>query len=96
VVNVREREARFLKAIANGRSRKASGVLNAIEAFLFDGGDQPAAAHNGGGSVAVIRVDSENVHGRLVGYPKEKQRTRGSRRESNIYDRCCLHHSFST
>src|SRR5579884_641845 len=33
----------------------------AIEAFFFGGGDQLTVFHDGGGSVAVISVDSQNV-----------------------------------
>ena len=40
VIDVRERDARFLKAVADRRHGKSRGVLHAIEALFFDRGDQ--------------------------------------------------------
>ena len=37
-------------------------MLDAIEPFLFNGGDQMAVANNRGRRIAVICIDAQNVH----------------------------------
>ena len=56
----------FLQAITDRRRGKARGVFHAIEALFFDGGNQLAVANEGGRSVAVVRIDPENVHLRII------------------------------
>ena len=69
VIDVGESEAGFLEAVANGLHGKTGGVFYAIEALFFDGGDQLAVADDRGGSVAVVGIDSQNVHERRSVYP---------------------------
>ncbi len=57
VIDFGDGDAGFLEAIANGRDGNAGGVLDAIEALLFDGRDQPAVGHQCGGGVTVVGVD---------------------------------------
>ncbi len=45
---------------------KTGGVFYAIEALFFDGGDELAVADNRSGSVAVVGIDSQNVHGMIM------------------------------
>ena len=44
------------------RDGKARGVLHAIQPLFFDGSDQLAVHHDGGGGVGVIRVDPKYDH----------------------------------
>jgi hypothetical protein len=37
-------------------------VLSPVETFLFDGPDQLAVSDEGDGSVAVVSVDTQDVH----------------------------------
>ena len=62
MIDVGESEACFLEAVANGLHGKTSGVFYAIETLFFDGGDELAVADNRSGSVAVVGIDSQNVH----------------------------------
>jgi hypothetical protein len=37
-------------------------VFDSIEAFFFDGGDELSILDKCGGGIAVVRIDSEDVH----------------------------------
>jgi hypothetical protein len=69
MIDVRESQSSFLEAEADGLHRKAGGIFNAIETFFFDGGNQLTVANYRGGSVAVVSINSENVHGMKISLP---------------------------
>jgi hypothetical protein len=69
MIDVRKSEAGFLKAEADGLRGKASGILDAIEAFFFYRRDQLPVAHYRGGSIAVVSINSEDVHGMKISLP---------------------------
>ena len=50
------------QAVFNRLGWKTGAMLDAIEPFLFNGGNQPAIANNRGRRIAVICIDAENVH----------------------------------
>lgn len=52
----------FGEAVADRVLGKTGAVLDAIEAFFFDRGDQSAVFDDCRCSIAVIRVDAEDVH----------------------------------
>lgn len=62
VVQVFESNARRLETVTNRVFRETSAMLDAIEAFFFDRGDQSAVFDDCRRSIAVIRVDAEDVH----------------------------------
>jgi len=62
VIDVREREARFLQAITNRLRGKSRRVLHAVEAFFLDCGDEPAVADDRRRSVPVVRIDPKYIH----------------------------------
>ena len=62
MVHVRKLYVCFVEAVANGMLRETGAMLDAIEAFLFDRRDQSAVFDNCRRGVAVVGVDSENVH----------------------------------
>ena len=78
VVDFRERDARGVQAVADRRRRKSRRVLHAIKAFFFDGGDQAAVRNDRRGSIAVIGIDSKDVHPEWFSLPL-RPRIRGSR-----------------
>src|SRR6266496_1252299 len=58
------------ETITDRLGREAGAMLEAIEALLFHGSDQFSILNDGGRSVAVICVDTEDVHGeRLIKSP---------------------------
>src|SRR5262245_41907282 len=63
VIDVGGRDAGHVQARLNRLMRKPGDMLDAAEAFLFDGCDELAVAHDDRRHVAVIGVDTENVHG---------------------------------
>ncbi len=62
VVYVLELYAGGVETVTKRMFRETGAMLDAIEAFFFDGGDQSAVFDDGRCSVAVIGVDAENVH----------------------------------
>src|SRR5580692_339507 len=62
VVDILQSEPRFFQAITNRLCREAGGVLNAVEAFFFDGSHKAASRDNGCRRVAVIGIYAKNVH----------------------------------
>ena len=62
VIDVFKTNTGFCETVANGLLGETGAMLDAIEAFLFDGGDQSAVFDDCCCSIAVIGVDSENVH----------------------------------
>jgi len=50
------------EAKGNRLRRKTGGVFHTVKALFFNGRHQPAVAHQRRGRVAVIRVDSKNIH----------------------------------
>jgi hypothetical protein len=69
MIDVRESQAGFLEAEANGLHGKAGGIFNAIETLFFHGGNQLAITDYRGGSVAVVSINSENVHEMKISLP---------------------------
>ena len=85
VVHVGDGDAGFLQAVANRRDREARRVLDAIEALLFDRGDELAVLHQGRRGVAVVGVDAKNIHRKDSPnlFPAET-RLRGPRRPAGV------------
>jgi hypothetical protein len=69
MIDVRESQSRFLEAEADGLHGETGGIFNAIETLFFHGGDQLTVANYRGGSVAMVSIDSENVHGMKISLP---------------------------
>ena len=65
MVQIFDSDSCGIETVSNRMRGKAGGVLAAIEAFLFNRGDQPAIFDNGCCRVAVISVDAKNVHAGL-------------------------------
>ena len=59
VVEVVRRDSTFLEAPAGGEARKPGDVFDPAEALLFGGRDELAVDDEGGGCVAVVRVQAE-------------------------------------
>ena len=68
MIDIGQGDAGFLQAIADCRRRKASGVLDAIETLFFHRRNEFAVTNKRSGSVAVVGVDSENIHFGLLAY----------------------------
>ena len=64
VLEVAKLDPRLLQAKLHRQRRQSGSVLDAAEAFLFDGGNELAIAEDGGGGVTVVGIDAENDHGR--------------------------------
>lgn len=62
MVHVFEPDVCSLKTVTNRLRGETRAMLEAIETLLFDRGDQSAVFDDCRRSIAVIRVDSENVH----------------------------------
>ncbi len=62
VVHIFEPHAGCVQAVTNRLLGKTGAMFDSIEALLFDRGDQSAVFDDCRRSIAVIRVDSENVH----------------------------------
>lgn len=62
VVDILEPDTRRVQAVTDRLLGKTGAVFDAIEAFFFDRGDQSAVFDDCRRSIAVIRVDTENVH----------------------------------
>jgi len=62
VVDFFESNDRFFETVTNRLHGETRAVFDAIEAFLFYRGDQSAVFDDCRRSIAVVRVDSENVH----------------------------------
>ena len=62
VVDLFEANAGFFQAVTNRLLGETGAVLDAIEAFFFYRGDQSAVFDDCRCSIAVIGVDTENVH----------------------------------
>ena len=62
MIQIGEGDARLPQTITDGLDREARGVFHAVEAFLFHRGHQLAIAHQRRRSIAVIRIDTQNVH----------------------------------
>ncbi len=62
MIDFRKLQSGNVETIADGRRRKASGVLDAVEAFLLHGGDELSVAHDGSRGIAMVRVDAQNIH----------------------------------
>src|SRR5262249_7827748 len=65
VVQLLRPNAGRLKTIFDSLSRKPRGVLEPIKPLLLRGRDQFPVASNRRGGIAVISVNTENVHPRL-------------------------------
>ena len=63
MVEVLGGDAGLVQAVLNRADGETGPVFLAVEAFLFDGGDQHAVADDGGGGAAVVGVDTEDEHG---------------------------------
>ena len=50
------------EAITDCRRRKTSSVLDAVEAFLFHGGDKLSIAHDRSRGIPMVRIDAQNIH----------------------------------
>jgi hypothetical protein len=62
VIDITDPDAGGVQAVANRGRRKPCRVFNAVKAFFLDGGDQAAVCDQCCGGIAVIRVDSQDVH----------------------------------
>src|SRR5207253_4201819 len=62
VVDVLGADAAGRQAVADRLRREAGPMLDAVEPFLLDRGDELAIDDQGGGRVAVKGVDAEDVH----------------------------------
>ena len=62
VIDFRELQSGNVEAITDGRRRKTSGVLDAVEAFLLHGGNKLSVADHGSRSIPVIRINAQNIH----------------------------------
>ena len=62
MVHVFESHARGFQTVTDRLLGETGAMFDAIEALLFDRGDQSAVLDDCRRSIAVIRVDSENVH----------------------------------
>lgn len=62
MVHLFEPYACRFQTVTNRLLGKAGAMLDAIETLFFDRGDQSAVFDDGRRSIAVVRVDSENVH----------------------------------
>ena len=62
MVQIFNADTGFVQAVANRLSRKASGMLEPVEAFLFSRSDQPAIAYNRRRRISVIRIYPQTVH----------------------------------
>ena len=66
VIEIAGADLGLLEAIANRLGRKPGPVLDTVEAFFLNGGDQLAIDHDRCRSVAVVGIDAKNVsHGDL-------------------------------
>ena len=54
--------AGLIQAPANGFGRETGPVFDTIKAFFFHSGDQLAVDNQSGRGIAVIRVDSQDIH----------------------------------
>ena len=64
VVEIVDRDAGLVQAIADRLGGEARPVLDAAKPFFLRGGDDPAVAKEAGGGVGVEAVETENEHGR--------------------------------
>src|SRR6516165_74928 len=62
MVDLTDRYAGFLQAVADRSRGEPGGVLDAVEALFFNGGDQFSVTNEGRRGIAVVSVDPENVH----------------------------------
>ena len=62
VVHLFEPQPRRIETITNRLLGETGAMFDAIETLFFDRGDQSAVLDDCRRSIAVIRVDSENVH----------------------------------
>ena len=62
MVHLFKPQPRRIETVTNRLLGETGAMLDAIEALLFDRGDQSAVFDDCRRSIAVIRVDSENVH----------------------------------
>src|SRR5580698_7935937 len=74
VIDVGERDASRLQAVANRQRWKSSGILHAVEAFFFDRSDQLAVANDRGGSIPVVCVDAKDIHSVKAVYTRLSRR----------------------
>ena len=65
VVQIFNTDAGGLETVSNRLRRKARRVLEPVEALLFDRSDQLPIADNRRRRIAVIRINTENIHLRL-------------------------------
>src|SRR5215472_11557090 len=62
MVDLTDRYAGFLQAVTDRSRGETGGVLDAVEALFFNGGDQSSVTNEGRRRIAVVSVDTENVH----------------------------------
>jgi len=62
MIDVLERETRFLQTVTNRLRGESRRVLHPVEAFFLNRSDQPAVADNRRRSVSVVRIDPQNIH----------------------------------
>ena len=63
MVEVVDRDARFVQAVADGFGGEAGPVLDAAKPFFLRRGDDLAVAQEAGGGVGVEAVEAEDEHG---------------------------------
>jgi len=70
VIDVPQRDARFLKTIADSLARKPRIVLLARKALLLDTRHEFTIAHHAGSAVMVVPGDAEDLHASTVSYSR--------------------------
>ncbi len=69
VVDFRQRNAGSVQAVTDSRRRKSRSILHTVKAFFFNGGDQAAVCNNRRGGIAVVGIDSQDVHPEWFSFP---------------------------
>ena len=62
VVYFADRDSSGVQAVADRGRRKSRRVLHAVKALFLDGSDQAAVRNDRRGGIAVVGIDSQDVH----------------------------------
>jgi len=69
VVDFAERDAGGVQAVPDRRRRESRRVLYAVKAFFFYRGEQAAVRDDRRGGIAVVGIDSKDVHPEVFSLP---------------------------